>query len=376
LDCDDGDPATHPGVPELCDGQDNDCDGVVPADETDADGDGYRICGNDCNDGKPTVHPGAPEICDGLDNQCPGDAGYGQTDEGCITCTDSDGDSYYAEPGCGSAVDCDNGKPTVHPGAPEICDGLDNQCPGDAGYGDIDEGCVQDMVQIPAGCFDMGDAFTEGGSDELPVHHVCISAFEMDVHEVTNSEYAECVDAGACTPPAKSGSSSRPTYYGDPGYDDYPVIWVDWDQATEYCQWSGERLPTEAEWEDAARGGLAGNRYPWGDAISGLDANYWSSGDPEEGDTNAVGSYPDNGYGLFDMAGNVSEWVADWYLSDYYPYCVQHGIVNDPQGPANGWSRIQHGGSCHSDPRGLRVADRASSSRSHKSESLGFRCAR
>jgi formylglycine-generating enzyme required for sulfatase activity len=234
--------------------------------------------------------------------------------------------------------------------------------------------CLGPVAQIPAGCFDMGDHFAEGDGDELPVHEVCISVFEMDVHEVTNAEYAACVaDSGACTPPLHSYSISRGTYYGDPTYDDFPVILVDWYQAQDFCTWAGKRLPTEAEWEYAARGGLSGKRYPWGDTISGTDANYYDSGDSWDNDTSQVEYYAPNGYGLYDMAGNVGEWVNDWYQSGYYSVSP----TNDPPGPAVGMYPVLRGGSWGSSTLYLRVAARSPSFHpAYETYDIGFRCAR
>ena len=232
------------------------------------------------------------------------------------------------------------------------------------------------MVAIPAGCFDMGDHFAEGYSSELPVHNVCISAFEMDVHEVTNAEYAECVAGAGCTAPFYSSSYSRPSYYGNPVYDDFPVVNVDWYQAEDYCTWAEKRLPTEAEWEYAARGGLAGKRYPWGDTISGSDANYWDSGDQWDNDTSPVEYYAANGYRLYDMVGNVWEWVNDWYSSTYYQDCVNYGIVHDPQGPVSGTSRVFRDGCWGNDPNLIRTASRYSWDPSGPNYGGGFRCAR
>ncbi len=244
-------------------------------------------------------------------------------------------------------------------------------CGGDGGDDD-DNGpgpSSSGMAMIPAGCFDMGDHFSEGYSNELPVHNVCITSdFYMDVHEVTNAEYEACVDAGACTAPQYSYSNTRDPYYGNPDYDNYPVIWVDWNQATDYCTWAGKRLPTEAEWEYAARGGLSGKRYPWGDtATACVDANYdWCIGDTSE-----VESYPANGYGLYDMAGNVWELVNDWYQSDYY----SSSPTNDPPGPASGTYRVMRGDSGGTDTSYLRVAVRSYPYPAFQHSDVGFRCA-
>ena len=299
----------------------------------------------------------------------------GFTGDNCENCpTDADGDGY-GDPASvlctHSESDCDDKHATVYPGAPELCDGLDNQCAGDAGYGSIDEGyavCAH-MVSVPSGCFNMGDAFTEGWPDERPVHNVCISAFEMDIHEVTNAEYAECVADSGCTAPSSSNSYSRGTYYGDPTYNDYPVIWMEWYQVDEYCTWAGKRLPTEAEWEYAARGGFSGKRYPLGDTISSTDANY----DFNVGDTSPVESYAPNGYGLYDMAGNVWEWVADWFNETYYSVSP----TNDPKGPASGGAHVRRGGSWDHDTFGIRVAARCDFCHADRhGNNLGGRCAR
>jgi len=302
--------------------------------------------------------PGDPVCSDGLDNDC--DGATDLEEPACVPCTDLDGDGY-GNPGNVYCTypeeDCDDMNEDVYPGAPELCDGVDNQCPGDFCHGDVDSNCAapgSGMVTVPCGCFDMGDSFDEGDAEELPVHHVCISTFEMDAHEVTNAEYRACVDAGPCTPPTQAGSATRATYYGDPAYDDFPVIYVGWYQAESYCAWAEKRLPTEAEWEYAARGGLVGKRYPKGDTISGSDANYIHSGDPWDDDTSPVAYFPPNGYGLYDMDGNVGEWVNDWYQRDYYAVSP----TNDPPGPASGGSRVLRGGGWSAYPVALRVAYR------------------
>ena len=260
--------------------------------------------------------------------------------------------------------------------------GYDFNCACDPGYTWQDAtnkcGLVSPgpMVQIPTGCFDMGDVYGGGEPNEDPVHEVCISAFEMDEHEVMNEEYEACVVAGGCTAPSDSSSHTRPIYYGHYNWDDYPVIHVDWFQATAYCEWAGKRLPTEAEWEYAARGGLDGARYPWGNPIAGTDANFLDSGDAWDNDTSPVKRFPPNGYRLYDVAGNVWEWVNDWYSPTYYQYCVEQKIVNDPAGPAGGTSRGMRGGSWYEIKDYLRVSHRGAYGPGSGNANLGFRCAR
>jgi formylglycine-generating enzyme required for sulfatase activity len=129
--------------------------------------------------------------------------------------------------------------------------------------------------------------------------------------------YQQCVAAGACSPPESTSSETRESFYGDPAFDRYPVVWVDWYAADAYCKWAGGRLPSEAEWEKAGRG-TDGRLFPWGDSLPDLSrANL----NREVGDTTEVGAFPQGAspYGLLDVTGNVWEWVADWYWIDYDP---------------------------------------------------------
>ena len=229
---------------------------------------------------------------------------------------------------------------------------------------------------IPAGTFQMGS--NDGDSNEQPVHSVTLDAFWMDQTEVTNAMYAQCVAAGGCSAPRDSGSYTRDSYYGNSTYANYPVIYVDWNQAEAYCAWAGRELPTEAQWEYAARGGLAGASYPWGNEFNGSLVNYcdancasdWKDSAYNDGyaDTAPVGSYPANGYGLYDMAGNVWEWAADWYG----PY--SSATVENPEGPASGDYRALRGGSWNVSEDYLRVSDRGWSAPDGAYSDLGFRC--
>jgi formylglycine-generating enzyme required for sulfatase activity len=212
-------------------------------------------------------------------------------------------------------------------------------------------------ILIPAGSFQMGcDSSNPAETcydDEQPLHTVTLDAYFIDKYEVTNARYQACVDAGGCTAPQSVNSNTRFPYYGTSTYADYPVLNVTWHQASAYCAWSGKRLPTEAEWEKAARGSSDTRKYPWGDEFDGNRLNFcdancefsWKDEAYNDGyaDTAPVGSYPNGAspYGVMDMAGNVWEWVNDWYDRSYYSMSPS----NNPPGPATGEYRVLRGGS-------------------------------
>lgn len=234
------------------------------------------------------------------------------------------------------------------------------------------------MAFVPAGPFMMGS--DSGADDEQPVHLVFLDDFYIDIYEVTNAWFAECVDAGVCDTPADTtsfdSSYSRSHYYGNPEYDDYPVIYVSWYDARDYCGWRGARLPTEAEWEKAARGGLERKTYPWGNeepvrefgALNGASFNDASNAT----DTDRVGSYSPNGYGLYDMAGNLWEWVSDWYDENYYA----NAASSNPSGPGEDGFPVIRGGSWSDSEMRLRVSDRRFNAPESGALNIGFRCAR
>jgi len=222
-------------------------------------------------------------------------------------------------------------------------------------------------VEVPAGTFQMGS--TSGAPDEQPVHRVSGAAFVMDRYEVTNARYALCVADGICSPPSLTSSFKRPAYYGVAELADYPVIHVSWGQADTFCAWAGGRLPTEAEWERAARGTADSRTYPWGDSAPDCDkANFAGC----IGDTDRVGRRPagQSPYGVFDMAGNVWEWTADWYEAGYYTRSPDQ----EPTGPDAGYMKVMRGGCWVSGTSSLRATCRKAELPSSWAPNVGFRC--
>jgi formylglycine-generating enzyme required for sulfatase activity len=192
------------------------------------------------------------------------------------------------------------------------------------------------LLLVPAGSFFMGDSGGEVANQ--PRTTIYLDAFWIDRTEVTNRMYALCVEAKQCLPPARITSRTRSQYYGNDRFAEYPVIYVSWFQAQTYCAWAGRRLPTEAEWEKAARG-TDGRAFSWGNDFK-IAGNYeYAYGK----DTTTVGSFPDSvsPYGAMDMLGNVWEWVNDWYYEGYYKDCP----LSNPTGPAKGINRSVRGGS-------------------------------
>ena len=220
---------------------------------------------------------------------------------------------------------------------------------------------------VPEGYFIMGSPDSKGNLDEHPQHQIFLDAYWIDQTEVTNAMYAKCVDDGVCTLPHSLNSNKRNSYFGNTQFDNCPVIYVDWNQANEYCNWARRQLPTEAQWEKAARG-PEGYTYPWGDSSPTSDqANFTNS----IGDTTIVGSFPQGNspYGAMDMAGNVREWTADWYKSSllYVP-------EPNPIGPSTGQYRVVRGGAWNDIDYNLRSAYRFYNNPTYNYHNVGFRC--
>ena len=247
------------------------------------------------------------------------------------------------------------------------------------------------MVLIPAGEFQMGSTDEAANDDEQPVHTVALDAFFMDIYEVTNAQFKAFVEAN---PQWQKDNIDDQFHWGSylrdwdgndypVGKANHPVVFVSWYAAVAYANWAGKRLPTEAEWEYAARGGLAGQTYPWGDTITDADANYGGN----VGGTTPVGEYAANDYGLYDMAGNVWEWCLDKYDPDFYSVSGKgrnplsgavtiQEILDNFASVRTSSLRVLRGGSWLNTAQGLRVAGRNWYAPAGTFGSFGFRCAR
>ncbi|MCB9112582.1 MAG: SUMF1/EgtB/PvdO family nonheme iron enzyme [Anaerolineales bacterium] len=219
------------------------------------------------------------------------------------------------------------------------------------------------LLYVPAGEFMMGSL-----DWSQVAHKVFLDAYWIDQTEVTNAMYGKCVEAKQCEPPEKNRSQSRSSYFDDPGFANYPVVYVSWYDAMTYCSWVGRALPTEAQWEKAARG-QDDRTYPWGENINCNKANYDNSC---IGDTTAVGKYLGDKslYGVYDLGGNVSEWVRDWYDDLYY----LNSPSENPSGPENGQNKVKRGGSWSSGIYAARSYFRFGVNPNDKENYLGFRC--
>ncbi len=227
------------------------------------------------------------------------------------------------------------------------------------------------MVVIPAGDFFMGSPPGEGRADEQPQRKVRLDAYAIDIHEVTNSRYLNFIHSTGRKEPPNPYSEKLLSQEPDTG--DLPVVQITWYDAVDYCRWAGKRLPTEAEWEKTARGNH-GSKFPWG---SSGPQREWVNFERDWDGTNTlwpVGSSPQtvSPYGVHDMAGNVREWVQDWYAVDFYV----RGPNNNPHGPQNGILKVIKGGSWHSFVSDIRAASRGKGGFALKTDGIGFRCAR
>ncbi len=254
-----------------------------------------------------------------------------------------------------------------------------------------------DMALIPGGDFTMGSAGSKDTPpNETPRHAVNVSPFYIDRYEVTNGSFAAFLNAVKKDDFEKKRKTwvinrndlnddpstvwwpteitlEKGAYRAVPGSEKYPVLSVSWYAADAYCRWAGKRLPTEAEWEKAARGGLDNKDYPWGDRLPTagiIFSRLWMNNFYPAPTEVTAGSYP-NGFGLYDMAGNVAEWCSDWYDPDYYGRSPR----NNPKGPERGTQKVVRGGSWASDAKSVRAGFRSFSLPEAMNTGVGFRCA-
>lgn len=286
------------------------------------------------------------------------------TEDTCLKAGTTQASCTYAVITCLSSADCNDGLASTS----DRCENAGTT--SSACYNTLDN----EWVNIATGEFIMG--CTGCYDDEQPAHAVHLPSYDIQKYEVTNAQYSDCVAAGVCSAPVSASSSTAASYYGNHAYDDYPVIYVDWSRANSYCAWIGARLPTEAEWEKAAKGPTPEQKeYPWGAAVPTCSlSNGTILGTACVGDTTVVGSNTAGAsyYGILDMSGNVAEWVYDWYNPVYYmssPY-------NDPQGGDGSTGvKLIRGGGWNGDETSLRLLTRSVNLPTATNSYTGFRCA-
>ena len=237
------------------------------------------------------------------------------------------------------------------------------------------EPLLSEMVLIPGGQFTRGS--TTGNRDEMPQHGIHVPSFAIDIHPVTNEQFVRFLEWTGSEKDQnyndlirlKDSRISRTAgkLFIESGYAKHPVVGVTWYGAVAYSKWVGKRLPSEAEWEVAARGGWEESLYPTGETIEKSQSNFFSS------DTTPVMSYAPNGYDLFDMAGNVYEWCQDWYGYNYYESSAQE--PHNPKGPLQGVYRVLRGGCWKSLREDLRCSHRHRNNPNAVNGTYGFRCA-
>jgi len=232
-----------------------------------------------------------------------------------------------------------------------------------------------EMVLIPAGNFAMGSDV--GEADEKPAHSVYLDAYYIDKYEITNEQYELCVQLNVCRRPFDYSSYQRLSYFGQPLFANYPVINVTFEMARTYCEdWRGARLPTEAEWEKAARGADS-STFPWGEEINCQYANYRDKTCQRVRDTSPVTSFAGgvSDYGVYNMSGNVWEWVKDWYSPAFYLSSPSENPTG-PERPVVGIFNIKRGGSFQDEGHKLRATNREKIDPTNSGSNLGFRCVR